>query len=99
MLPGTGREFFNFPNGSAIDQATGNVYVVNTGPSLIKELDANLTPLADFGLVNGPGEFNKPLGIAIDRDRNLVVADNLNNRVVIRDRRELRPRLRASGQR
>jgi DNA-binding beta-propeller fold protein YncE len=83
---GNGRDFLNFPNGVAIDQVTGNIYIVNTAISQIKELDADLQPLADFGLINGPSPFNKPLGIAVDRDRNLVVADNLNNRIVVCDR-------------
>jgi DNA-binding beta-propeller fold protein YncE len=83
---GNGPEQLNFPNGVAIDQTSGNVYILNTGNELIKELNANLFPLRDLPLVGGAGNFNSPLGIAVDRDRNLVVADTGNNRVVTLDR-------------
>jgi DNA-binding beta-propeller fold protein YncE len=83
---GGGVDQFEFPIGIAIDEATGQVFVADTGNSRIQRMSADGFPLGRFGR-NGSaeGEFDQPLGIAIDRNRNVVVADTQNHRIQILD--------------
>jgi DNA-binding beta-propeller fold protein YncE len=83
---GGGSEQLNVPSALAIDQQSGNVYITDTGNNQIKELNANLFRLSEIRLVNGPGQFARPEGIALDGNRNLVVADTGNDRIVVTDR-------------
>jgi DNA-binding beta-propeller fold protein YncE len=83
---GGGAEQLNFPSAVAVDQQSGNVYITETGNNRIKEINANFFRLSEIRLVGGPGQFARPEGIAIDANRNLVVADTGNNRVVVADR-------------
>lgn len=77
---------FNFPAGIARD-ASGNLYVADTGNNLIREIDAsgNVTTFAGSGVQgasNGRGtaaSFNSPRGIVFDGAGNLYVADSGNN--------------------
>jgi len=80
---------FNFPEGLAVD-ASGNVYVADSGNSSIRKVTPAgvVTTFAGFtgsgGAADGTGNtarFNTPTGIAIDTDGNIYVADNGNNAI------------------
>jgi sugar lactone lactonase YvrE/ketopantoate hydroxymethyltransferase len=78
---------FNNPNGIAID-SVGNLYISDTGNSIIRKIDINgvVTTIAGTagltGSTNGTGSaarFNHPTGITIDTSNNLYIADTGNN--------------------
>ncbi|HTK20026.1 MAG TPA: NHL repeat-containing protein [Mucilaginibacter sp.] len=77
---------FNSPFGIAID-ASGNLYVADSGNNLIRKItpDGSVTTIAGSGLKganNGAGKaasFNTPAGIAVDKSGNIYVADENNN--------------------
>lgn len=79
---------FNDPASIAID-ANANIYVADTGNSLIRKIDAsgNVTTLAGSssqGSTNGLGtaaSFALPNGIAADASGNVYVADSGNNEI------------------
>jgi sugar lactone lactonase YvrE len=84
-----------FASGRAIAaDAASNVYLADwstsePGCTRIRKVDyeGNTTTIAGTGAqgyVNGPGasaQFYEPTGIAVDRLRNIYVADSLNNRI------------------
>jgi tripartite motif-containing protein 71 len=80
-----------YPEKLAFD-AQGNVYVTEFGsPSFggsqgendrVQKFSPTGTPLARWGtLGSGPGQFNGPVGIAIDPQGNIFVADVGNHRI------------------
>ena len=80
---------FSGPEGLAVD-AAGNVYVADSGNHLIRKIAAGglVSTIAGAagiaGSADGQGgaaRFNMPLGIAVDGNGNLVVADGLNSTV------------------
>lgn len=78
-----GRGLLSRPTGIATDEASGRLYVADTG-------DHNVKVFSNAGeLINtigkrgtAPGEFNGPTHMSIDTD-NLYVADTLNARVQV----------------
>ncbi|HTR55663.1 MAG TPA: fibronectin type III domain-containing protein [Kofleriaceae bacterium] len=76
---------FQFPEGIAVD-ASGNVYVADTGNNLIRKV----TPAGDVSTLAGTGaagsadgagsaaSFNQPYGVAVDAAGNLFVGDSGN---------------------
>lgn len=83
-----GAASFNTPSGIALDRA-GNLYVADTGNNAIRKIDVqgNVTTVAGDGQAgsrDGPGaqaRFNGPLGLAVDPQGNIYVADTYNDRV------------------
>jgi len=83
---------FNGPNGIAID-SSGNLYVADTGNNVIKKLTSNgdgtftmsiLAGSGTAGYLNATGaaaEFNSPVSVAVDSQKNVYVAD-FNNDVI-----------------
>ena len=79
----------NHPSGIAVD-CSGNLYIADTGNNTIRKLapDGSMTTFAGEsgipGLAEGQGaaaRFNSPLGIAVDLDGNVYVADQGNLKI------------------
>jgi sugar lactone lactonase YvrE len=79
---------FNSPAATAVD-ISGNVYVADYFNHRIRMITpaGNVTTLAGTGtpgFQDGPGagaQFNYPIGVAVDRAKNVYVADSKNNRI------------------
>jgi len=79
---------FNTPSGLAVD-GKGNLYVADTGNNAIRRV----TPGGDVSTVAGDGlagtqdgrgpsaQFNGPLGVVVDKENNVYVADSYNDRI------------------
>jgi hypothetical protein len=88
-LDGTGTNaLFNTPQGVTIDSG-GNVYVADTENNCIRKITTNgvtstFAGLGGLSLVNGIGSnarFFNPLGITVDNDGSVYVADSGNHRI------------------
>jgi sugar lactone lactonase YvrE len=80
---------FNFPTGVALD-GDGNVIVADSVNNRIRKItpQGQVSTLAGSGQIgkrdDGDGsraQFNNPMGVAVDGDGNVIVADTLNHRV------------------
>lgn len=84
---------FDTPSGIAV-ASDGTLYVADTANNAIRRIDASgevSTIAGDTvpGYRDGPGptaRFNGPLGIAVDRDGRVIVADTYNDRIRIIER-------------
>jgi hypothetical protein len=77
---GVGDGQFESPGAIAVD-ATGNVYVADTGNNRIQKFDSQGNFLLQWGSFgSGNGQFKGPRGIAADSAGDVIVADTLNNR-------------------
>jgi DNA-binding beta-propeller fold protein YncE len=89
--PNRNNKFFG-PRGIAVD-AQGNVYVTDTGNKRVSVFDSNGRFLREISsgvtpektgqgyAYNAPGEMNEPIGIAVDAQGNVYVADTNNRRI------------------
>ena len=76
----------NGPTGLAVDPSTGLLYIAEYYAHRIAVMDptsGKVVRTIGKGRGNGPGELNGPCGIALDAHGNLLVADNINKRVVV----------------
>jgi YD repeat-containing protein len=81
---GSGNGEFANPEGIAINQTTGDVYVVDGSgaTSFVQELSPSGEFIASFGGPgSGKGQLDDPHGAAIDANGNVWVADSDNNRI------------------
>jgi tripartite motif-containing protein 71 len=83
---GTGPGQLEGPDKLAFD-AQGNLYVTEVGtpfggPSRIQKFSATGKPLAQWGTHgSAPGQFNNPVGIAVDQQGDIYVAEESNVRI------------------
>ena len=79
---------FHTPSGIALD-ANGNLYVADTGNNRIRIVTpegqvSTIAGDATSGYVDGPREqarFNGPMGVAVDQNGNIFVADAYSDRI------------------
>jgi sugar lactone lactonase YvrE len=79
---------FNSPSGLALD-SEGNIYVADTGNHRIRKITPQglVSTIAGDGVagyVDGPAataRFDGPMGVAVDTDGNVYVADSYNDRI------------------
>lgn len=63
---------------------TGKVYVTDTGNKRVAVFNSDGTPVASFGSLGMEnGQFDEPVGLALDADNNVYVADTWNQRVQV----------------
>ncbi len=86
-VDGTGSAAsFSYPFGVAVD-GSGNVYVADQSSNLIRKVSSSgvvstLAGSGSLGSVDGTGSaasFNDPIGVAVDGNRNVYVADRSSN--------------------
>lgn len=83
-----GQASFNTPSGLAIDD-DGNLYVADTGNNRIRKVTpegavSTIGGDGNAGYVDGPAaqaRFNGPIGVAVDNQGNVYVADTYNDRI------------------
>ncbi len=83
-ISGSGNGQFTKPEGIAVNQATGNVYVVDSGNNRVEEFEGSTGKFVRIIGASGSGEgqLSNPLGIAITPTGGEVwVGDAFNNRV------------------
>jgi sugar lactone lactonase YvrE len=79
---------FNTPSGIAIDKDS-NIFIADTSNNRIRKFtaDRNVTTIAgsgEAGFKDGPAseaQFDGPIGIAVDKQGNIFVADAYNDRI------------------
>ena len=81
-ISGLGNGQFEAPLGIAVNQSTGNVYVVDYHAMRVEELSSAGVFVASFGSKGGgAGQFNSPEGLTIDSSGNVWVSDTSGNRI------------------
>jgi DNA-binding beta-propeller fold protein YncE len=82
-IAGSGDGQLDGPQGIAVDQSDGSVYVVDGNNNRVEKFDASGNYLSQLGSGgSAEGQLSGPQGIAVDpTDRAVYVADANNNRV------------------
>jgi DNA-binding beta-propeller fold protein YncE len=88
----TSDDGFFAPRELVVDPA-GDIYVADTGHHRIVKFDPSGKQIRSWGAINPKtgasvagkklGEFNEPIGLALDKDGNLYIADRLNFRIQV----------------
>ncbi|MEB3285339.1 MAG: 6-bladed beta-propeller [Candidatus Sericytochromatia bacterium] len=79
---GAGPGQFRGATDLAIDNRNGDVYVVDSGNNRVQRFDRDGRFVAEFGSAGrGNGQFDRPYGIAIDKEGYIFVADTGNKRI------------------
>ncbi len=88
----TADDGFFAPRELVVD-SLGDVYVSDTGHHRVVKFDPNGKQVRSWGAVNSKtggfasgtklGEFNEPIGLAVDKSGNVYVADRLNFRIQV----------------
>ncbi|MBI6546476.1 MAG: carboxypeptidase regulatory-like domain-containing protein [Cyanobacteria bacterium NC_groundwater_1444_Ag_S-0.65um_54_12] len=79
---GRGPGYFEHPTDLAVDNRNGDIYVVDAGNNRIQRFNRDGAFLSEFGGMGaGNGQFNNPVGIAVDREGFVFVSDSNNNRI------------------
>ena len=73
---GKGKEQLNNPEGVAVDNKTGNIYVADQNNNCVKVFDSTGKCLFKFGDYEGEGKMCYPKGVAIYGDRILITQSN-----------------------
>jgi len=92
-LPADANTRFYGPRGIAVSKS-GEVYVTDTGNKRVLVFDASgkaLRQIADgsnpqMGASNGPSQLSEPMGLALDSQDNVYVADTFNQRINVFDK-------------
>ncbi len=80
--PGAGQ--FNFPGHITFDQGSSRLIVSDTMNGRVQVFDSKGRFLLKFGKFgDGPGDFARPKGIAVDSEHNIYVADAAFNNIQI----------------
>jgi DNA-binding beta-propeller fold protein YncE len=82
---GSGLGEFSSPHGIAFVGRKNDIVIADTGNHSLQLLDANslIANVRIGGQGKGDGEFNSPLGVALDNVGQLVVADTGNHRIQV----------------
>ncbi|MBS1868399.1 MAG: hypothetical protein JSS99_01935 [Actinobacteria bacterium] len=80
---GSGDGQFDTPQGIAIDQSDGSVYVVDGNNARVEKFTSAGAYVSQFGTAgSGDGQFSGPQGAAVDpSDGSVYVADTSNHRI------------------
>lgn len=82
---GQNNNAFNLVRSGVIYDSYGNLYVSDSGNSIVRKYDssrAETLRIGTYGSYGGSdGQFNKPFGVDIDSSGNIYVADSDNNRI------------------
>lgn len=79
---GAGPGQFKGATDLAIDNRNGDVYVVDAGNNRVQRFDRDGRFVEQFGSAGrGNGQFDRPFGIAIDKEGYVYVADTGNKRI------------------
>jgi hypothetical protein len=79
---GSGPSQFRGATDLAVDNRSGDVYVVDAGNNRVQRFDRDGRFISEFGSAGrGNGQFDRPYGIAIDKDGYVYVSDAGNKRI------------------
>lgn len=79
---GAGPSQFRGATDLAVDNRNGDVYVVDSGNNRVQRFDRDGRFISEFGSAGrGNSQFDRPFGIAIDKDGYLFVSDAGNKRI------------------
>jgi DNA-binding beta-propeller fold protein YncE len=80
------QEHLTRPCGIAVDPGRDRVYIADSGAHEVTVLSSDGALVARIGeRGSGPGHFNYPTNVAVDREGRLYVSDSLNFRVQVFD--------------